>query len=123
MRASPCRARRCGIPPGDPPEKATRAILDAICATFSHYLNNATTTILGHAELVQMAVQRGLVSDPDGRLVESMRRVESAVINISAVLTEMKQLTHFDIVSYHDRARILNIEEGVRRRVDAMRTR
>jgi signal transduction histidine kinase len=92
-------------------------VLDAICATFSHYINNATTTIMGHSELVEIAVRRGTLDDPDGRLVDSMRMIENAVINITAVLTEMKLLGKFDVVPYHDRAQILNIDENVKKRV------
>lgn len=98
-------------------EELIHHVLDAICATFSHYINNATTTIMGHSELVEMAVRRGTLDDPDGRLVDSMRMIENAVLNISAVLTEMKLLGKFEVVPYHDRAQILNIDEKVKRRV------
>jgi len=104
-------------------DQYAREVLDAICATFSHYINNATTTILGHAELVQMSVRRGALADPQGRLVEAMRVIEDAVVSISAVLTEMKQIKRFEVVSYHDRAQILDIDEKLRRRVAALRTR
>ncbi len=99
-------------------EELIHHVLDAICATFSHYINNATTTIMGHSELVEMAVRRGTLEDPDGRLVDSMRMIENAVLNISAVLTEMKLLGKFEVVPYHDRAQILNIDEKVKKRVE-----
>jgi putative nucleotidyltransferase with HDIG domain len=104
-------------------EELIHQVLDAICATFSHYINNATTTIMGHSELVEMAVRRGQFEDPDGRLVESMRMIENAVVNISAVLTEMKLLGKFEVVPYHDRAQILNIDEKVKRRVEQLTNR
>lgn len=104
-------------------EELIRHVLDAICATFSHYINNATTTIMGHSELVEMAVRRGTLDDPDGRLVDSMRMIENSVINISAVLTEMKLLGKFEVVPYHDRAQILNIDEKVKKRVEQMALR
>lgn len=101
-------------------EELIHHVLDAICATFSHYINNATTTIMGHSELVEMAVRRGTLEDPDGRLVDSMRMIENAVINISAVLTEMKLLGKFEVIPYHDRAQILNIDEKVKKRVEQL---
>lgn len=104
-------------------EELIHHVLDAICATFSHYINNATTTIMGHSELVEMAVRRGTLDDPDGRLVDSMRMIENAVINISAVLTEMKLLGKFEVVPYHDRAQILNIDEKVKKRVEQLAQR
>lgn len=109
---------------GDSPvasrDELIQHVLDAICATFSHYINNATTTIMGHSELVEMAVRRGTLDDPDGRLVDSMRMIENAVINITAVLTEMKLLGKFEVVPYHDRAQILNIDESVKKRVEQL---
>ncbi len=104
-------------------EELIHHVLDAICATFSHYINNATTTIMGHSELVEMAVKRGTLEDPDGRLVDSMRMIENAVINISAVLTEMKLLGKFEVVPYHDRAQILNIDDKVKKRVEQLTQR
>jgi len=106
-------------PIGDQQEYGAE-ILEAICATFSHYINNATTTIMGHSELVEMGVRKGTFADPNGRLCESMRMIEKSVVNISAVLTEMKRLTSFDVVSYHDRAKILDIEDKVKRRLETM---
>lgn len=102
--------------PGGDRDKLAKEIIDAVCGTFSHHINNATTTIMGNAELVELAVRRGLLSDPDARLVEAMKLIENAVFTISAVLTEMKLLNRLDVVSYHDRAQILNIEERVKRR-------
>ena len=49
-----------------------------------------------------------------------MRMIENAVINISAVLTEMKLLGKFEGVPYHDRAQILNIDEKVKKRVEQL---
>ena len=55
--------------------------------------------------------------------IETYKKCNPAVVNITAVLTEMKQLGKFDIVSYHDRAKILNIEEKVKRRVELMKAK
>ena len=75
---------------------------------------------MGHSELVEMAVRRGTIDDPDGRLVDSMRMIENAVLNISAVLAEMKLLGKFEVIPYHDRAQILNIDEKVKKRVEQL---
>jgi putative nucleotidyltransferase with HDIG domain len=102
-------------------EELARELLDAICATFSHHINNATTTILGHSQLMELAVQKGKISDPDGRLVESMGTIQNAVAVISAVLNELKNTTCVDIVPYHDRANILNIDDRVKQRLATQR--
>jgi putative nucleotidyltransferase with HDIG domain len=102
-------------------EDLARELLDAICATFSHHINNATTTILGHSQLVQIAAQRGKISDPEGRLASSMATIQNAVAVISAVLNELKSMTCIDIVPYHDRANILDIDDRVKQRVTQQR--
>lgn len=106
--------------PAPPNKEYASQILEAITATFSHYINNATTTIMGHSELVEMGIRKGIYADPEGRITDSMRMIERAVINISAVLTEMKRVTEFEVVDYHDRAKILNIEEKVKQRLEIM---
>ena len=103
--------------PSPAKEDLARELLDAICATFSHHINNATTTILGHSQLMEIAVQNGKIKDPDGRLVSATATIQNAVAVISAVLNELKSMTCFEIVPYHDRASILNIDERVKQRV------
>jgi putative nucleotidyltransferase with HDIG domain len=103
-------------PPGTR-ENLARELLDAICATFSHHINNATTTILGHSQLVEMAVQKGKIIDPEGRISDSMGTIQNAVAVISAVLNELKSTTCLEIVPYHDRANILNIDDRVKQRL------
>ena len=101
----------------DQREEIAREILDAICATFSHHINNATTTIMGHSELVELSINRGRIPDADGSLASSMKCIQDAVAVISAVLAELKSLAYFDIVPYHDRAKILNIDERLKERL------
>lgn len=101
----------------DQKEEIARELLDAICATLSHHINNASTTIMGHSELVELSVSRGKIPDSDGTLAGSMRSIQDAVAVISAVLAELKSLAYYDIIPYHDRAKILDIDEKVKRRL------
>lgn len=103
--------------PSGKKEELVRELLDAICATFSHHINNATTTILGHSQLMELAVQKGKVMDPEKRLADSMRTIQNAVAVISAVLNELKSTSFVEIVPYHDRANILNIDDRVKQRL------
>ena len=98
-------------------DEMARELLDAVCATFSHHINNASTTIMGHSELVELAVSRGYVPDADGTVCASMKSIQDAVAVISAVLAELKSLAYYDLVSYHDRAKILDIDEQVKLRL------
>jgi putative nucleotidyltransferase with HDIG domain len=96
-------------------------VLRVISATFSHYINNATTTIMGHAQLIEMAMQKGQINDPDGRLCTAMRTVQNSVINITAVLDELKAMPVYRVIDYHERSKILDVEESIRRRIEDLR--
>lgn len=92
-------------------EKAKLEALRIICATFSHHINNATTTILGRAQLVRLAVSRGDQDERAEKVAQSMKVIENAVDTISGILGELKCLTRFDTVSYHGKAQILNLQK------------
>jgi putative nucleotidyltransferase with HDIG domain len=99
-----------------------RAALDAlrvICATFSHHINNATTTILGRAQLVNLALSRAERDAGSEKIVQSMTVIENAVDTITEVLTELKSLTRFDTVSYHGRAEIIKLKRDIAAAVDS----
>jgi two-component system cell cycle response regulator len=91
--------------------------LHTILATFSHYINNATTTIMGRAQLVDLAIKKGEVKDPQGNLTSSMKVIQQGVETISIVLDELKELTSFDTVKYHDKSNIIDIGERVKMRI------
>jgi putative nucleotidyltransferase with HDIG domain len=93
-------------------EKAKLEALRVICATFSHHINNATTTILGRAQLVHLAVTRGEQDERAAKVAQSMKVIENAVDTISGILSELKCLTRFDTVSYHGKAQILDLHRS-----------
>lgn len=92
-------------------EKAKLEALRVICATFSHHINNATTTILGRAQLVHLAVSGGEQDERTAKVAQSMKVIENAVDTISGILSELKCLTRFDTVSYHGKAQILDLRQ------------
>ena len=97
-------------------EEAERASLEAlrvICATFSHHINNATTTILGRAQLIGLAVGRAEKHEQTEKILQSMKVIEHAVDTITEVLGELKTLTRFDTTSYHGRAEILKLKREI----------
>ncbi len=95
-------------------------VLRVISATFSHYINNATTTIMGHAQLIEMGLNRGQFQDPSGRLAAAMKTIQNSVINITAVLDELKETPTYQVVSYHERSKILDVDENIRKRISEM---
>jgi len=91
-------------------ERAALEALRVICATFSHHINNATTTILGRAQLVTLALSRGEVEGVADKISQSMKVIENAVDTITGVLGELKCMTRFDTISYHGRSNIIKLK-------------
>jgi HD-like signal output (HDOD) protein len=98
-------------------ERAALEALKVICATFSHHINNATTTILGRAQLVHLATQRVEQDELAQKVAQSMTVIENAVDTITEVLGELKCLSRFDTTSYHGRAEILKLKREVSARL------
>ncbi|MFZ5981010.1 MAG: HDOD domain-containing protein, partial [Candidatus Zixiibacteriota bacterium] len=71
-------------------KEAALEALKTITATFNHYINNATATILGRAQLVEMAIAKNEMDDRDGNLTRSMKAIIDSVNTISLVMKELK---------------------------------
>jgi nitrogen-specific signal transduction histidine kinase len=104
----------------DQMKKAALDSLKTITATLSHYINNASATILGRAQLVELALTKGTVSDPERIATNSMAIIVKSVEFISIVLEELKQLSSFDITHYHDETEILDIETKLKAQLAAL---
>jgi hypothetical protein len=101
-------------------EEKNRTALEAlgtILATFSHFINNATAAIIGRAQILNLLLEQQKLSDPEGKITESVKTISESVDLISAVLEETKELTEFKTISYHGRSRILDIEKKVKARL------
>ncbi|MCP4568095.1 MAG: HDOD domain-containing protein [FCB group bacterium] len=101
-------------------KKAALESLKTITATLSHYINNASATILGRAQLVQLAVDKGTVVDSENVVDDSMEIVVSSVETISLVLDELKKLSSFDTTHYHDETSILDIEDRLKEHINRL---
>lgn len=104
-------------------EESQRAALEAlkvICATYSHHINNATTTILGRAQLVSLSMKQSNDHVAQAKKIEqSMSVIETAVDTITGVLHELKGLTRFDTVSYHGESQIIKLKREITAAIDA----
>ncbi len=100
--------------------KAAIETLNTITATFNHYINNASATILGRAQLVEVAIDKGEVSDPEGTVDMSMQVIVNGVSTIKAVMEELKNLTSFDTIVYHDDTYVINIEEKIKKQLESI---
>ncbi len=92
--------------------------LKTITATFNHYMNNATATILGRAQLIEYGVSQGRISDPDGSIAAAMQIIGGGVNTISLVMEELKNLASFDTTAYHAETYIIDIENRIKKRLE-----
>lgn len=98
-------------------EKLQRVALEslqAIVATFSHYLNNAVASISGRTQLLEMSMNNGQVDDPDGVLAKSLAVYEKNAEQITAVIDKLKKVTVFKTAIYHDNTKIIDFEKEAR---------
>ncbi len=98
-------------------KKAALEYLKTITATLSHYINNASATILGRAQLVELAVSKGNIIDQERIAIDSMIIIVKSVEMISMVLEELKKLSSFDVTHYHDETAILDIEDKLKKHI------
>ncbi len=102
-------------------EKAALDALKTITATFNHYINNASATILGRAQLVELKLDRGEITDPAGETASAMRVIIDGVNTICSVIQELKELSTFKTTVYHNETYILDIENRLRQRLEELR--
>jgi HD-like signal output (HDOD) protein len=87
--------------------------LKIILATFSHYINNATTSIMGRSQLLDIAIKRGEIKDESGKISSSMKVIQNGVENITAVLNGLKKLDSFRTTRYHDHSNIIDLRDKI----------
>lgn len=93
--------------------------LQAIVATFSHYLNNSVATISGRTQLLELAFRKGELGDPTGILARSLPVYGKAIDQILSVVDKLKKVTIFKTAIYHDNTRIIDFEKDIRQFEDA----
>ena len=98
-------------------KKIAMESLNALIATFSHYINNATTTILGRSQLIELALQNKEINDDSGKLSSSMKSIQKSVENISLVLEELKKLPALETVEYYKDSKIIDLEKNIRKKI------
>jgi putative nucleotidyltransferase with HDIG domain len=101
-------------------DKASLEALKTITATFHHYINNAVATILGRAQLVEVALQRGHIVDPGGSAALSMQVIINGVATIRSVMEELTKLTTFKTTIYHDNTYIIDIENTLKEKLGTL---
>lgn len=104
----------------DQMKKLALESLKTITATFNHYMNNATATILGRAQLIEYGITKGTIQDQTGQLRSAMTIITNGVNTISSVMEELKNLASFDTTVYHAETYILDIEMKLKKQLESV---
>jgi len=80
----------------DQVKKAALESLNALSATFSHYINNAISAIMGRAELIEAGITKGEIVDKRGSAGLSSQIIIEAVDTISIILGELNKISMYD---------------------------
>jgi putative nucleotidyltransferase with HDIG domain len=90
-------------------------ILHTVVATFSHYFNNACASMLGRAQLIEMALKKGELEDKKNILENSLIAIQNGVNNITGTIAELKQVKSFKTTLYHDKTLIIDLEDSLKK--------
>jgi putative nucleotidyltransferase with HDIG domain len=90
-------------------------VLHTVVATFSHYFNNACASILGRAQLIEMAVNKGELKDHNNVLNNSLFAIQNGVTSITGTIAELKRVKTFKTTLYHDKTLILDLEDALKK--------
>lgn len=103
-------------------KEAALETLRTITATFNHYINNATATILGRAQLVELAVKNGVIPDHEGQILQTMKVIIQSVNTICLVMKELKNLSAYETTVYHEENYIIDIENKIKQQLKELET-
>ncbi|HHI03702.1 MAG TPA: HDOD domain-containing protein [candidate division Zixibacteria bacterium] len=98
----------------DQVKKAALESLNSLSATFSHYINNAISAILGRAELIEAGITRGEIIDKNGSAGLSSQIIIEAVDTISIILGELNKISMYDDSSQLDDSYLADFEEKIK---------
>jgi len=98
----------------DQVKKAALESLNSLSATFSHYINNAITAILGRAELIENGITRGEIIDKNGSAGLSSQIIIEAVDTISIILGELNKVSMYDDSTQLNENHLSDFEEKIK---------
>ncbi len=102
-------------------EKASLEAVNTITATFNHYINNAVATILGRTQLLELALSKGQIADSQNKMEFSLDVIISGVNTIQMVLQELRNLSEFKTIVYHDDTYILDIDKKIKKALNQLK--
>lgn len=98
----------------DQVKKAALESLNSLSATFSHYINNAITAIMGRAELIEAGITRGEIVDKNGSAGLSSQIIIEAVDTITIILGELNKISMYDESTQLDVDHLAEFEDKIK---------
>ena len=98
----------------DQVKKAALESLNSLSATFSHYINNAITVIMGRAELIENGITKGEIVDKNGLAGLSSQIIIEAVDTITVILGELNKISMYDNPTQLDGDYLSDFEEKIK---------
>lgn len=92
--------------------RAALESLQAIVATFSHYLNNAVATISGRTQLLELALKDNDIEDHTGIVTKSIGVYQKSSEQIIAVIDKLKKINVYRTAIYHDDTKIIDLDSS-----------
>jgi HD-like signal output (HDOD) protein len=105
-------------------EERERGLLEAkhiAVSTLAHYINNASMQISGQSQIVRMSLKKKNPEEIVAQLPRILNNIDDAINKIVAVLEEISEMSLLDNMEYFDKSKILNIDERIKTRLDALR--
>jgi len=101
-------------------EERARGLLEAkniAVSTMAHYLNNATMSISGQAQVIRLYLKSKTADEIIKGLPKFLDAIDTGVKKSVAVLEELSELNMLDEVEYFSKSKILNIDERIQKRL------
>lgn len=104
-------------------EERARGAIEAkniAIATLSHYLNNAAMAIYGRSQLMRMLYERKKIDKILDNLGNTLDVVDKSIKKITAVVSEIKEISPIDKIEFYNMSQALNIDDRIEKRMKEM---
>ncbi len=89
-------------------------------ATLSHYLNNAAMAIYGRSQLMRMLYEKKKIDKILDNLGNTLDIVDKSIKKITAVVSEIKEISPIDKIEFYNMSQALNIDDRIEKRMKDM---
>ncbi len=86
-------------------QEANFTLLKQLAATLNHEINNPLTSIIGQAEISEIAYNKGMES----KLKQSLQNIISEAKKIESITRKFQELNVLNTIAYHGDAKMLKI--------------